>query len=418
MIGHITLKSLKNRSVTAILCILSVAMSVTLILSVEKLRQGARDGFTNSISKTDLIVGARSGPLQLLLYSIFHIGSPTNNIRYSSYEKIKSNPSVGWTIPISLGDSYKGHRVVGTNEDFFTYYHFRGDKKLKLAQGEIFKQINDVVIGSRVAKRLGLKLGDKIFLNHGLEEADHLKHDNIPFLIKGILEPTSTPVDKGVYAPLEGIEIIHEGWETGIPTEKTKFELSQLNKEQHRPQQITAFMLGARSRIFVLRIQHALRSFSDEPLMGIIPALTLQELWGTLAQVENILFVIAIFVLIISLLGIFITLYSSLNERRREMAILRSLGASKTQIFGLLLSESQLLVFTGTILGLGVFYALILALSPWVESNYSVYLEVAAPGNKELLILLLVNLSAPLAGLLPALKAYKNGLQDGLQIKV
>ena len=124
MISFLSYKSLASRKFISFLCVLSIALSLSLFLMVEKLRNGVEEGFTNTISNADLIVGSRSGPLQLLLYTVFHMGSPTNNIRYSSYEEIKSNPTVAWTIPISLGDSYKGHRVVATDENFFKHYQF------------------------------------------------------------------------------------------------------------------------------------------------------------------------------------------------------------------------------------------------------------------------------------------------------
>ena len=130
MINFLTFKSIKNRKFTSFLCVLSIALSVTLFLGIERIRNGARDGFTNTISKTDLIVGAKGGPLQLLLYTVFHIGGAVNNIKISTYNDIKANPQVEWTIPISLGDAYRGFRVVGTDENFYEHYRFRYYAKL------------------------------------------------------------------------------------------------------------------------------------------------------------------------------------------------------------------------------------------------------------------------------------------------
>ena len=352
MIHFITLKSIKNRKFTTGLCILSIALSVTLFLGVERLRKGARDGFTNTISKTDLIVGARSGPLNLLLYTIFHMGSPTNNIHYSTYEKLKKNPMIKWTIPISLGDNYKGFRVVGTNGDFFKYYKYRGDESIKLGQGKAFDGIFDVVLGSQVAKDLGHKIGDRIVLSHGLTESALYKHEKSPFKITGILEKTSTPVDRGVYVGLHGVEAIHIGWETGVPSDDKLISPETITKDDIKIGQITSFLVGAKNRILTLRLRRFISTYQDEPLSAIIPGMALQELWKTMGYVEQTLFLVSFCVLVVGLLGIIISLYTSINERRREMAILRSLGAGPVSILGLLVYESGILVFLGSLLGL------------------------------------------------------------------
>jgi putative ABC transport system permease protein len=137
----LALKSLYNRKFTTILTVASIALSVTLLLGVERIRNEARSSFTNTISGTDLIVGARTGPVQLLLYSVFRIGNATNNISWQSYQDISRNPKVKWTIPISLGDSHQGYRVMGTNKAYFDYFRFAGGRQLELSEGSIFKGV-------------------------------------------------------------------------------------------------------------------------------------------------------------------------------------------------------------------------------------------------------------------------------------
>jgi putative ABC transport system permease protein len=135
----LSLKSLYNRKLTTLLTIAAIALSVTLLLGVERIRKEAKTSFTHTISGTDLIVGARSGPVQLLLYSVFRIGNATNNISWKSYQEIARYPNVRWTIPISLGDSHQGYRVMGTNFDYFEHFRFAGGKRLELADGRILK---------------------------------------------------------------------------------------------------------------------------------------------------------------------------------------------------------------------------------------------------------------------------------------
>ena len=204
-----------NRRVTAALTVLGVALSVAMLLGVEKLRRDARDAFANTISGTDLIVGARSGAVQLLLYSVFRIGNATNNISYESYQDITQHPKVKWTVPISLGDSHRGFRVMGTSHAYFEHYRYARREPLRFSSGQPFDDVFDAVIGAEVAERLGYQLGDSIIVAHGAGAISLVEHDDKPFRVAGILEPTNTPVDRTVHVSLEGIEAMHADWRSG-----------------------------------------------------------------------------------------------------------------------------------------------------------------------------------------------------------
>lgn len=416
MINFLTYKSIKNRKFTSMLCVLSIALSVTLFLGIERIRNGAREGFTNTISKTDLIIGAKGGPLQLLLYTVFHIGGAVNNIRMSTYEEIKNDHLVEWSIPISLGDSYKGYRVVGTDENFFFHYRFRGDRQVSLAFGKIPSETFDVALGSEVAKKFDLKVGDPIVLSHGISSESILSHDSTPFRIVGIISPTQTPIDTGVFINLYGMEAMHFGWETGVP-DGSAINPDRFKKENIKITQLTSFMVKLKSRIAVLKMRRMIDQYEKEPIMAIIPGLALQEMWQTIGYVEQILFLVSLCVLLVGVLSILISLYTSINERRREMAILRSLGASSFHVFALLIYESSFLVFSGCIFGVGALYGLLFFVRPWLESNFSIYLEIQSLSVTEWFYLLGIFVAGTLAGLIPAAKAYMNSLQDGLTIK-
>lgn len=416
MINFLTYKSIKNRKFTSILCVLSIALSVTLFLGIERIRNGAREGFTNTISKTDLIIGAKGGPLQLLLYTVFHIGGAVNNIRISTYEDIKNNRLVEWSIPISLGDTYKGFRVVATDDNFFEHYRFRGDRQVNLAAGKIPTDTFDVVLGSEVAKKFKLKVGDPIVLSHGISSEAILSHDNTPFHIIGIAAPTMTPIDTAVIINLYGMEAMHFGWETGVPgTEQVNPE--RFKKENIKITQLTSFMIKLKSRIAVLKMRREIDQYDKEPIMAIIPALSLFEMWQTIGYVERILFLVSLCVLLVGVLSILISLYTSINERRREMAILRSLGASSRHVFGLLIYESSFLVLLGCVFGVASLYGLLIFVKPWLEANFSIYLELQPLSKTEWFYLAGIFVAGTLAGLIPAIKAYMNSLQDGLTIK-
>ena len=416
MIFKLGMKSLLNRKVTTFLCCFSISLSIALLLGVERIRSTAKEGFTNTISGVDLLVGSRGSPVNLLLYSVFHIGEPVNNLRYSSYKTISELNSVEWTVPISLGDAYKSFRVVGTSQLFFEKYKFRGDQGIQFAKGKPFSGIFDLVIGATVAKTLNHKIGDSVILSHGIQEESLLHHEDSPFKIVGILEETSTPIDKAVYTSLEGMEAIHIGWENGVPSDE-EIDRFNLKKEDLKTTQITSFLLKAKSRIAILGLQRYIVNFNNEPLMGVIPAYTLLNLWETMSYLEKILFLVSSLVLLVGFFSIIIALYSSLNERRREMAILRSVGAAPRHIFGLLFLESFLLNFFGIIIGVLVLYISGYFFQEALATKFSVYMDNSLLSLSEFKLLLIIFFVGTIVGMLPALKAYRNSLSDGLTIK-
>ena len=300
-------------------------------MGVDKIRKEAKNSFVNTISQTDLIVGARSGPTNLLLYSVFRIGNATNNVSWDTYEDITSLDQVAWSIPISLGDSHRGFRVMGTNTDYFEHYQYGQSQHLEFEQGEPFADVYDAVLGADVARALDYEIGDEIIVAHGLAEAEFAEHDDRPFLVTGILDKTGTPVDRTVHVSLEGIEAIHVDWQGGA---RSPLQLSaeQARKMDLTPQTITAFMIGLDNRVNTFRLQRQITEYDEEPLLAIIPGATLAELWQTISVFEQVLLVISGFVLIAGLLGMLTTLLSTLNERRREMAVLRAVGASVSHL--------------------------------------------------------------------------------------
>ena len=418
MITYLTWKSVQNRKLTSLLCVASIALSVALLLGVERIKNGARDGFTNTISQTDLIVGAKGGPLQLVLYTVFRIGSPTNNIRFSSYTKIKNLPEVDWTIPISLGDAYRGYRVVGTDENFFKYYRYRRNKKIEVLNGKIPIGIFDVVLGYEVAQKFQHKTSDSIILSHGISEKSFMDHSVTPFKVVGILNPTATPIDRSIFITLEGMEAMHIGWDKGVPGKNSTVTPENLKKENIHIGQITSFLLKTKNRIQTLKLQRKIDSFPEDPLMAVIPGLALHQLWKTLSYIENILYLISLCVSAVGLISVIVSLYTSLNERRREIAIFRALGAGAGKVVSLLLVESSLIVLVGTLIGTALLYLCLFMVRPYLESNFSLYLPIQFLSSTELIYLGSILLGGITAGFIPAIKAYRNSLQDGLTIQV
>jgi len=413
--------SLNNRRFSAMLTLTAIALSVCLLLGVERIRSEAKSNFTNTISGTDLVVGARSGSINLLLYSVFRIGNATNNIRWSSYQQITNSPLVKWAIPISLGDSHKGYRVVGTNTDYFTHYQYSRKFHLQMAAGKWFAEEApfEVVLGSEVAQKLRYKLGDNLVLAHGVASINLLQHDDKPFTVVGILAPTSTPVDRSLHISLAGMEAIHIDWQNGMPaTGVNRISAEQASQMNLTPKAITAFLLGLNNKAHTFSMQRMINDFRTEPLMAILPGVALQELWSLMSVAERALLIIAGFVVLTGLIGMLTAILASLNERRREMAILRSVGAQPWQIALLLLLESLTLTTSGIIVGIIIFYAVILGLQDFIQHNYGIYVAVSLLNQHELSLLLLVILSALVIGLIPALRAYQSSLADGLVMRL
>lgn len=407
-------KSLLNRRGSALLTLLTIALSVALMLGVENIRTEARQSFTNTISGTDLIVGARSGSVQLLLYSVFRIGNATNNIAWDSYLEISEQPGVRWAIPISLGDSHQGYRVVATTQDYFEHYRYANKRNLEFATGQMFEDTYDAVLGAEVANQLGYRNGDTLIVTHGFgASALDQDHSDKPFTVSGILKPTGTPVDRSVHVSLAGFEAIHINWnkiETDPTLVRSEIDLT--------PRTITAFLLGLDNRLQAFKLQRDINNFTDEPLLAIFPGVALHELWDLMRVAEQALQVVSVLVAAAAMAGLLAVSLAGLNERRREMAILRSVGASYRHVMGLLISETALLTLLGVGLGVVLQNLALLLLQPWLVDQFGLYLPLGLPSAREWVLLGSLLVAGLVIGLFPAWRGYRNSLADGLSTRL
>ncbi len=419
LIMGLALRSLWARRTTALLTILSIATAVLLFMAVENLRHSARASFERTISGTDLIVGARSSPVNLVLYSVFQIGDPTNNITWETYQEIEARPDVAWAIPISLGDTHRGYRVVGTTADYFERYKYAGDRDIAFEDGQAFSDLFDTVLGAQVARELGYERGTALTLSHGLGGTSFVNHEEKPFRVVGVLAPTGTPVDRSVYVSVAAVEAIHMGWQNGTPTAASRsVSQGRLRALDLQPESVTALLIGATSKIQTLRLQRDLNTYAQEPLTAVIPGVALSQLWGTVSIVERALAIVSGFVIAVGLIGVLTSILTTLNERRREMAILRSVGARGRTIVGLLVSEAALIAFIGAALGVVLLYALMWALSPYLEARFSLGSVKALPGIKDGIVVIALTLISGALGLIPALIALKRSVSDGLSTRI
>ena len=370
-----------------------MTISIFVLLGVEHIRKESKESFSSTISGTDLIVGARSGQLNLLLYSVFRLGSPVNNISWNSYQEIASSPDVEWTIPISLGDSHKSFRVLGTNNDYFTHFKYGKKQTLTFSEGIEFAETYDVVLGAEVAARLNYQLGDPIVLSHGIGDTSFSVHDQYPFTIVGILDPTGTPVDQTVHVKLEGIEAIH------LESVTPNTELL--------PSSITAFMVGLKSRIATFRLQREINELEREPLMAILPGVALSELWRMMSMLESTLRLISAMVFIAALLGLAAMMASSIRERKKETHLLRIIGASPGFLFILFQIEALLVSLISIFAGSALLYASLAIAQKQIATKLGLHLGTNLFTNSSLVIAVSIILATTFVASLPAFQAYK-----------
>ena len=449
-------RSLRNRPVTSMLTVAAVALSITLLLGVEQARRGMRESFTGTIKGTDLVVGARGGTLQLLLGSVFGIGSPTGSVPYAVYEQWTKHPAIRWTVPLAIGDSHRGFRVIGTTPALFEHWRYRSSGTLRFAAGAVIGSDHDVVLGSEVASQLGYRVGSNVTVGHGLNAVAGLgDHESHPFTVTGILQATFTPLDRALFVTLDGIEAMHDAGAAGaagggampgampgaappatmpaairgaappatmpgaeapppLPGADGPAYTPPANIFQDEPRALSAFLVGTKTRFETLRLQREINQFKGEPLTAVIPGVTLAELWRTLGAVEGGLRLVGALTIIVGLIGMLVALYSSLEARRREMAVLRAVGARPVMIVSLLVLESGLLTLLGCALGLALTMGGFAAAQGMIESRTGVHIALQAPGTLEWAYIAIVLMAGVLVGLVPAWRAYRSSLADGL----
>ena len=412
-------RSLLNRKVSALLTVFALALSVALFLGVEKARTAAKAGFDNTISGTELIVGAPSGQINLLLYSVFRLGNATAEVSWRAYEEINDRPDVAWTVPISLGDSHRGYRVLGTNVGYFEHYRHGQRQQLELAEGEIFDDLFDAVIGSELAKQLGYEIDTPLILTHGIGGGGFNDHDDRPFRVSGILKPTGTPVDQTLHVSLEAITAIHVGWETGARNPLVDSVTEEMIRSfDLTPKTVTAVFVGLKNRASVLRTRRDINTKMSEPLLAIIPGQALAELWQVMGTAERVLLAVSAFVIAVGLVSILTSILTSLNERRREMSILRATGARPSHIFALLVLEAAVLGFVGAALGAVLIQVILAIAGPILAAQYGIALIGTGPALVDLYTIGAVTLAALFLGLWPAMTALRRSLDDGLTVKL
>lgn len=419
----IAARSAWNRRLTLSLVALCIALATGLLLTLERLRSDVRAGFAQAVSGTDLIVGPRTGPLQLMLHAVFHLGAGSNGIRMASVRALSQHRAVAWTLPVALGDSHHGRPVLGTTPEYFTRFQYGDRQPLRLAQGRAFAGTLDglyeAVVGAEVAEHLGYRPGQAITLKHGGGELDHDEHeaghDDKPFTIVGVLAPTGTPVDRTVHVSLQALQALHLEWQGGAPLPGVRIAPEQARKFDLDPQQVSAVLVGLKVRAAAFAVQRWVADYEAEPLMAVLPGLALDELWQVLGAAERALQAMSVLVAAVSLASLVAVVLAGLNERRRELAVLRAVGAGPRHVLGLLTIEAALVTLAGSLLGAVAALGALALAAPWLQSRWGIALQGGwLPSAGQATLWAAVVGAGMLAGLVPGLRAYRLSLADGL----
>ena len=467
----LVIQSLLNRWLSCLLIILTLAFSISLFFTVSRIQESVRSSFQNTISGVDSVVAARGGNLQILLNSVFLIGEPNSTIRWSTFKDITDNNKMNWAVPISLGDSHKGYRVIGTTNNYFKEIKYSSGKNIEFLSGNSFNDVFDVVLGNAVANKLKYNLDAEIIIIHGLSDVgevhtfrsekenhsdhadhddhadeehdnhddhvdhdDHAKHEehdnhedhadegheghnheNLGFKVTGILKPTGTPIDNAVYISLAGIEAMHTGW---IGNQKViDVSIEQIMQSELKPKTISAIFVSLKNRTQVFQFQRDVLNYKEEAISSVMPGITLSRLWALTGNVDKAFKIITFFIIIIALLGMIAMTIAGLNGRRREMAILRSVGASPTNIVSLLLVESIIISLISCAIGYILMIIIFSIGKDYLQNNYGIFINSFSIKNYDLQMIISIICAALIATIVPAIQIYKNTLRDGLNVR-
>ncbi len=475
MLG-LALRSLWNRRFVAALTVLSIALSVALILGVERVRNEARDSFANSASGIDLIVAPRGNSVQILMATVFGVGSTGTGLAWQTYKLVEDLPQVAWSVPIQMGDNHRGFPVIGTTAAYFKRFRHSGGQPLTLAQGQAFDddKPDAAVVGAEVAARFGYGPGSVIVNAHGAGAASFDVHDEAPFTITGVLAPTGTAVDRMVFVTLKGFDELHA---KSIPPPADPFDvrapgpqpdaaqvdtaasraLEHRKDEQrenghaghdhaadahaapdgadgahadehgrldthgdhrHEPATINAIYVGLSDRSAVLGIQRTLAELRSDAVSAVIPAVALAELWSITGTAERAMQVMAFAVALAGMTGMVVMLSATLDARRREFAILRSVGATPRRIFTLIVTEAALLMGMGMLGGLFLLALAVWLFSPLLALRFGLTLDLGPVETRELALLVAIFGAGLAASLVPAVRVYRMTLADGLSVRL
>ncbi|EEF61715.1 ABC transporter permease [Pedosphaera parvula] len=395
-IWRIVFKSLRQHLLSTLVTAFSIALAGGLLMSVWSIKEQAQATFTQINGGFDAVLGARSSKLQLVLNAVFHMEASPANISWSDYEEIQKNPSVELAVPIAMGDNFRGYRIVGTLPDLFTKTEYAPGRHYQVkAPGRIFdSSLREAIVGSFVAEKLHLKRGDTFHPYHGLTFNEKEEHAE-SYVIVGILEPSNTPADRVIWIPLEGVQ-------------------KMSGHKAEAADELSAVLVKLRNPIAGRSLEEFYNKQGTKLTFAWPIGATMAELLSKISWFDKLLELVAYLVALVATGSILASIYNTMNERRREIAILRALGAHRDMIFSMIVLESATIAALGMLIGFGVYFGIMTFAAEIVRSKTGVVIDPMA-GNLVLLWtpLGMIGISA-LAGLIPAFKAYRTDVAENL----
>ena len=409
------LKSMRSRIIPTSLVTISLMASMVLLLSIERIQQGAEEGFNQSISGVDAIIGPRSSSIELVLYTVFHLGRPTNNITTKTVNDVKLRGDISWLVPIALGDSHKGFRVVATEPNYFEHIKYANGQPLVFSKGVAFAELSEAVLGSDVAEKLSYRVGSKIQITHGSVESVGSKHDDFSFVVTGILNKTGTPIDQAIFLDLKGYELLHLGWKSGKKIfNLDDINLSSLPEDALIPKTVTAAFIGLKSKLTLFNFSKNIREYPKEAISAVIPGIALSELWSIVGLVDKGFQLLSWIIIAISLIAMVTLIIASLDNRKQEMTIYRANGASPKFLAMMVLCESLVIGLTAIVGAI----ILVTIVTYFATAQLNLALGIS-PTFKwismgEITVFSFILLAGALSSLIPAVMVFRKNLHQTL----
>ena len=409
------LKSMRSRIIPTSLVTISLMASMVLLLSIERIQQGTEEGFNQSISGVDAIIGPRSSSLELVLYTVFHLGRPTNNITTKTINDVKQRSDISWLVPIALGDSHRGYRVIATEPNYFQHIRYGNNQSLTFSEGAPFTELSEATLGSDVAKKLNYSVGSEIQITHGSIESIGSKHDDFSFTVTGVLNKTGTPIDQAIFLDLKGYELLHLGWKSGKKVFSLEdIDLSSLPPDALNPKTVTAAFVGLKSKLTIFNFSKNIREYPEEAISAVIPGIALSELWSIVGLVDKGFQLLSWIIIAISLIAMVTLIIASLDNRKQEMTIYRANGASPKFLAAMVVYES-LVIGLAAIIGAII---LVTAVTYFATSQLNLALGIS-PSFKwisldEIKVFSIILLSGASSSLIPAAMVFRQNLHQTL----
>jgi len=408
----ISWSNLRDKPLSSFLSGLLMTLGIAIISLLLLLNKQLDDQFRRNIRGIDMVLGAKGSPLQLILSSIYQIDSPVDNIPLAEAERLTRNPMIKTAIPLALGDNYRSFRIVGTNKKYLDHF------EATVGQGKLFAADLECVIGSRVADATGLKIGDSFAGSHGLDEAGEA-HEETKYKVVGILNPSNSVADQLILTPVSSVWAIHEhheehegGAEKGAAVAEEDHDHEHEGEEHaDEEREITSMLIKFRNPMGMMLARGI---NTNSKLQAAMPQIEVNRLFELLGVGVETLRYLALAIIFVAGISVFVSLYNSLKERRYEMALMLSMGATRTQLFTMLLLEGLVLALIGFVAGLLISRLSLWLISGYVQGTYHYNLANFGIQPEEWYILGAAILIGLVAAALPAIGVYRMNISRTL----